>query len=257
MNIFENLIISEINSVAVIENTKGLPRRIVNRFAYAISFCISGQITYHFEEKNYVSTPGTVIFLPKGKSYTLTCEKSGTFPIINFECSNEIENPSIFCAKLESPEYFLTAFEKLRETFAIPATGRMTQSLAQFYNILSRLTDEVSLSNHSVLLPAIKYIEENFTSGEINNLMLAQLCHISEVYFRRIFAKAFGIPPIKYIRNLRIARAKELLKNNNIPITEVSESCGYSSVYHFCRAFKSDVGETPGDFRRKNISFWY
>ncbi len=256
MNIFEEIRVSEIDGVALIDNTEGYGRRINNRFAYALSFCLSGQITYHHRGKTYVSDVGSVVFLPKGESYTISCEKSGVFPIINFYCCKEPTNNSFFRAQLNNPEYFIAAFEKLSHAFAFPKSSRNVHALAIFYDILSHIVNDVDFSCNELLAPAIKYLEENFCDPALNNHTLAEQCHISEVYFRRLFAETYGTSPHKYISDLRIQRAKELLKNNRISISQVSENCGYTSVYHFCRAFKAAVGESAGKFRQSH-AFWF
>lgn len=251
MRIFEEIRVKEIDSIAIIENIEGNSRKIIDRFAYAVSFCTSGQITYHHKGNDYVCRPGTVVFLPKGESYTLSCEKSGCFPIINFSCCSELKSNGFFCAELKNPEYFIHAFNELHRTFTFPGAAGQIHSLAYFYDILSHIITDLDSLGYTVLRPAVKYLSENFCSPAINNRKLAECCHISEVYFRRLFTSAYGIPPHKYISELRIQKAKELLKSNALSVTKISESCGFTSVYHFCRAFKATVGESPSKFRQK------
>jgi len=49
---------------------------------------------------------------------------------------------------------------------------------------------------------------------------------------------------------MRIQKAKSLLTNGTHTITAVSEECGFSSLYHFCRAFKEKTGMTPTEYAK-------
>ena len=257
MNVFEKIKVSEIDSVAIIDNTSGLGRNIKNRFAYAISFCLSGKITYHFDGKDYVSDPEHVVFLPQGKTYTITCQKSGQFPLINFFCSTDMSDCGIVSAKINNSEYCINAFKKLMKNFSFPEKANTVHCLAVFYDILSEVAGDIEKSRNVAVLPAVKYIDEHFGDADLNNGDLADCCRISEVYFRRLFKEIYGIAPHKYIQNLRIKRAKDLLSSTDMSILDISEACGYTSVYHFCRAFKSNVGDTPSNFRRNSSVIFY
>ena len=73
---------------------------------------------------------------------------------------------------------------------------------------------------------------------------LAKLVGHDPAYLCRIFKREFGITPMKYINELKIIRAKELLMNSNMSITEISEHLGFNSVNYFSKCFK----------RKKNIT---
>ena len=70
--------------------------------------------------------------------------------------------------------------------------------------------------------------------------------------FYREWNKFFADTPKKYLLDLRFTRAQQLLLNNQKPIAEVSELCGFNSVAYFIHSFKKKYGVTPGDFRKEN-----
>jgi len=74
---------------------------------------------------------------------------------------------------------------------------------------------------------------------------------MSESYFRRKFTESYGVSPKKYLCNIRIAMAKRMLIEGLKNVSEISEQCGFASIYHFSRAFKLNVGETPKEFSKK------
>ncbi|MBR3994676.1 MAG: helix-turn-helix transcriptional regulator [Clostridia bacterium] len=51
---------------------------------------------------------------------------------------------------------------------------------------------------------------------------------------------------------MRIQKAKFLLANGVLTITAISEECGFSSLYHFCRIFKEKTGFTPSEYSKNN-----
>ena len=71
---------------------------------------------------------------------------------------------------------------------------------------------------------------------------------MSESYFRRIFLKNYGISPIKYINNLKIERAKELLTSGLYTVSDVAELSGFHDESYFSREFKKHSGKTPKEY---------
>jgi AraC-like DNA-binding protein len=125
------------------------------------------------------------------------------------------------------------------------------KAMSLFYDILYRLSNEFS-ENDNVLFPATDYLENNFSDPLISNTLLADKCNISEIYFRRLFKKRFGISPKQYVLELRLRKAKQLLLQDNISVTKVSEQCGFTNPYHFSRAFHKITGLTPTEYRKEN-----
>lgn len=80
---------------------------------------------------------------------------------------------------------------------------------------------------------------------------LAELCGVSEVYLRRAFRNAFGVSPAVYMRNKRIAYAKELLLSGEYSVTDVAMLSGFNDTAYFAREFKKATGVSPIAYRRK------
>lgn len=66
-----------------------------------------------------------------------------------------------------------------------------------------------------------------------------------------IFKQSLGITPYKYVIQQRIERAKQLLKQNKLPLKEVALRCGFYDQSAFSRTFKRFVDLTPKDYRRQ------
>jgi len=93
-----------------------------------------------------------------------------------------------------------------------------------------------------------EYLCENL--GEKIELdTLADLINLSRFHFTRAFKKSFGLPPYRYLLNLRIQRAAEILKTTRRPITDVALEVGFSSSGEFARTFRRAMNCSPRDFR--------
>ncbi len=79
---------------------------------------------------------------------------------------------------------------------------------------------------------------------------LARAAHASRAHFVRSFKKAFGETPHRYLQRRRIERAKELLRNTQLSVTEVSLAVGFRSLGSFSTAFRQLVGESPSAYAR-------
>ena len=80
---------------------------------------------------------------------------------------------------------------------------------------------------------------------------LARVSAVSEAHFARSFKEAFGIPPHRYLLTRRIERAKALLRETDLSITEIAFQTGWSSLGTFGRTFRDVTGESPGELRAR------
>jgi transcriptional regulator GlxA family with amidase domain len=80
---------------------------------------------------------------------------------------------------------------------------------------------------------------------------LARVSAVSEAHFARSFKQAFGIPPHRYLLTRRIERATALLRDTELPITEIAFQTGWASLGTFGRTFRDVTGANPGAFRAR------
>ena len=100
MNDLNKIVVTDIIDVRTVFSPKGRYAKINNRKCYSLSFCNEGQITYTHNKKIYVSDPHHAIILPKGQGYTIRGDKSGVFPVINFECFDFLCDTMILFIKI-------------------------------------------------------------------------------------------------------------------------------------------------------------
>ena len=102
----------------------------------------------------------------------------------------------------------------------------------------------------SVLAHRVRQYLDEHHNEQLTLREAAERLHISEYYLVHVFKQEFGIPPMQYVMKRRIGEAQELLMNTDLPIAEVADRLGYSSVCHFNAMFKKNVGLPPGKFRQ-------
>ncbi len=80
---------------------------------------------------------------------------------------------------------------------------------------------------------------------------LARVSGVSEAHFARSFKEAFGVPPHRYLLTRRIERAKAMLRDTELPITEIAFQTGWNSLGTFGRTFRDVTGESPRELRAR------
>ena len=100
---------------------------------------------------------------------------------------------------------------------------------------------------------ALDFIQANLGS-DISLDQIATAAGTSTDRFYRGFKSSVGMPPYRYFVARRIERAKELLSTTNQEVTDIALSLGFSSASHFSTTFKSVVGCSPSEFRRRSAS---
>jgi AraC-like DNA-binding protein len=93
---------------------------------------------------------------------------------------------------------------------------------------------------------AREYIEENF-DGSISLAQLGELTELSPFYLHRVFSEEIGMPPHAYQTQVRINRAKQLLRERH-PLAAIAVTTGFADQSHLTRHFQRLVGVTPGRF---------
>jgi transcriptional regulator GlxA family with amidase domain len=78
---------------------------------------------------------------------------------------------------------------------------------------------------------------------------LARVCALSRSHFSRAFKCSTGVSPQDWIRQQRIARAKQLIRNTDLTLTQISLECGFCDQAHFSHIFTRCEGITPFAWR--------
>ena len=85
--------------------------------------------------------------------------------------------------------------------------------------------------------------------GELSLAELAQSVNLSVWRLSHIFKTDVGMPPIRYLKLLRMERAKVLLETSYLSVKEIAFRVGLNDESHFVRDFKTTFGSTPTSYR--------
>ncbi len=90
----------------------------------------------------------------------------------------------------------------------------------------------------------LNYIPE-YLDQDLSNASLAAYMHMSVRSFLRYFKNLTGQPPASYIALTRMERAKSLLEETDLSVSEIMDRVGISSVSSFSKTFKKHYGYSP------------
>lgn len=102
---------------------------------------------------------------------------------------------------------------------------------------------------HQAIRQVRDYLEAHYAEPITLSDLSAQV-YITPYHLARLFTKQVGIPPHKYLENVRIRHAEHLL-NSGMSIAEVAFATGFSGQSHFTRTFKRFIGTTPGEYLKQ------
>ncbi len=116
-----------------------------------------------------------------------------------------------------------------------------------------QIAEDESLSGTSseqAIQYARDYLRAHFADA-IELAALAKQLGFSAAYLTKLFHKYEKCTPVKYLTELRINEAKNLLYSTDLPIKEISERVGYDNQFYFSRVFRKSVQLTPSEYRER------
>jgi len=114
---------------------------------------------------------------------------------------------------------------------------------------LNLVIEEIKLMDLKPILTAKQYIQQNYMKY-ITLKEVSRLVGFNDSYFSFLFKKQCGKSFSEYLSEVRMNKAKELLKETNLIIAEICQRVGYSDLKHFTKNFKKLTGLTPNEYRK-------
>ena len=144
--------------------------------------------------------------------------------------------------------YFATRVMSARQQDSV------VKLLTIFAEHLSMVSNQIVLREQNAELPVITRAKQFIMEHQTEELSLDQVAravNTSKYYFCKMFKKATGINFTDYLSRIRTERAKNLLLNPNLRVSEIAYEVGFQSLTHFNRVFKRILGRSPTDYRHK------
>lgn len=146
------------------------------------------------------------------------------------------------------------AFEPLSRLLDVPTLEEAREALIELFDAHQRNVDKLNAMSgekHVKLCEeTMSYVNANYAKHDLGVEALSARVGYTASYFSRIFKEVTGMNVLDYIRQVRINKAKELLKYESYAITDVVEQSGFVNTSHFYAAFKKEVGLTPASYRK-------
>ncbi|MBV8213349.1 MAG: helix-turn-helix domain-containing protein [Verrucomicrobia bacterium] len=128
----------------------------------------------------------------------------------------------------------------------------MVKLLEIFASHISGLANEIVVQEDEAESPMIRRARAYILANQADPIDLdkvAQAMHVSTFYFCKMFKKATGLTFTDYLSRVRVEKAKTLLLNPHLRISEIAYDVGFQSLTHFNRMFRKIVGESPTAYR--------
>lgn len=128
----------------------------------------------------------------------------------------------------------------------------MIKLLTIFAQHLSMISNQIVVQQQNaeppVIIKAKQFIQEHQTD-DLSLGDVAKAVNTSTFYFCKMFKKYTGLNFTNYLSRLRIEKAKNLLLNPNLRVSEIAYEVGFQSLTHFNRVFKKIIGQSPTEYR--------
>ncbi len=238
---------------------------------YELYFLLEGEREFFIDNKMFVVPKNSLVAVPP---YSMHKTAGGPYRRINLNVSQDLlsDSENAFLKKISRhPAIELnktcaaTIIQLLKEgailqTKSLPDKRETILSIAKtiIYLLSSQSVKPVSLASmtfnsgnvSSDTLKIIYYINKNYDK----DITLKEICnefYLSKVTLCKQFKKVMNCSVMRYVFNLRINKAKELLIYSDDSIEEISRICGFSSANYFGLAFKKETGLSPFNYRKK------
>lgn len=208
----------------------------------ALAFRIEGGGSLRCGGKTYSLSPGDVLYMPQGLSYSHEYTQTDLL-LFHFVTASDDPEPEIY--KLKNPEEIARYFQKAMTVWEEKAPGYMGKTISIFYKILGLLAEneaQVSLPAH--FTQAVSLLTENFNRSELRIGDICRQAAISETVFRQLFQKHYGKTPVTYVTELRLEHARNGIVSG-VPVEQAALDSGFSDPKYFARVVKRYYHCTP------------
>ena len=218
---------------------------------HALSVRLEGDAEFECGNKSCTCRRGDLIYIPKGRDYTITAKRSETVIVVHFDIFDD-EGREIELIRPSSPEITSELFMKMHAAWEEKRVGYEYRIESLFARVMEGLMADAFREHHGLkpdLSTLLDFIHANFQDPSLTVASLAKRIGVSPAYLRRSFGDKFGTSPIKYLTGLRLSHAKQLLEAGYHTIEEVAKLSGYNDPKYFSTAFKRAFGVSPGAAR--------
>lgn len=229
---------------------------------YEINYILTGRCIMTINEHKLPLRKGDCAVVEPGTRHNFMVSGTQACKITQFEfltLSSDLFVQNEGCLKLTNCVDVLDSIEMLyfyRKSAAASEyyNQLLDLELKKLFVLLNMHLEKAHTIHHICELNPLKeilaYLDEHY-DRTIDLDRLASEYHISTRYMRKLFTRYIGFSAIDYITMLRLEKAKELLKNSSLSVSEIAIQVGYNSLPYFSAVFKKKIDTTPNSFRQQ------
>lgn len=232
--------------------------------SYIITYMIEGFNKVEYRGNQYNLGPGNLFWLNCEDGYRVSSDKTAKSVFVHFYGENisyyydrfyALNNNS--CNIKLNQQNMLD--QKIYNLIQLYRNGTTIYADFKAAEIITALMTEILL----MVLPkpqsdvygeyvnsALDIIQNNFTQRITLDYLSDKIC-VSKFYLSRLFKKNVGMTINEYLTLVRISRAKELLRQTNLPVNEICEQIGMDNQSFFIKTFKRYEKTTPSKYRKE------
>ncbi len=232
---------------------KSCKRKSFSRSHSIISVRLSGKSEFSYGKNTFNVEENQLLYIPSKLEYFQKSSGEEIISVCFIDYNKTAEDMEII--DFETKEELINLYE----IWAKKEKGYRILCTSLFYEILhkaclcSRNKENKEDHKSKILNPAVRYIYEHFKTGNIDIKNLAELCFVSETYFRKIFKEIYGVSPNQYVKLLRLETAASLLESGLYLVSEAAEKSGFNDIKYFSKEFKKKYLISPCKYKNHGI----
>ena len=219
-------------------------------------WCLDGKGCFEFNGKKYPLRPGEVWYYPEGSMHYFYPAEDNFFHYRWFTIAGPLA-PALFESAGIPPGTSFGGrcpeelFGELELLIRQSTQSMRLKQLSTGFEILCRAASGVRRKRHqnNYLEDARNLIDHDFANPGLNIQSLSEILHVNRVQLSREFSRQHGVTISEYLRNLRLQKGLELLRETSLPIAEIALSSGFASADYFGKVICAVTGKKPSAHR--------
>lgn len=241
---FQNVVVDNVTSVLRYDTQK-TRWSARSRKDHIFGVKLAGNAVHRFADKTLVLEQNVVFFLNQREDYEVAVLEKGVTCCVHFTTPTEISTSS-FCKKVKDVGEYVGVFEKIERLFTEMPSGSNRLRMA-VYELLDKIWGVMEggyVGKEDKTRTAKTYMDTHFCDKDCLRVA-AEQSGVSRRRFNDLFLAQYGITPNRYLTARKIERAKQLLSQKGLTITQVALLCGFEEVYYFSKVFYDATGVRP------------
>lgn len=243
-------------------------------------FILSGSGKIEIDGTEYRFAPDTLCYYPAGSAYTIIPEEQPRFVSVNFDFTREhTDIPSVMppvpaesyerkrrldtqngCGEdifispfvLHGASFLREVLTKAAEEFLCGSEHSENRAAALVQYACYLIPDRHAEGDAGLCARIADYIRANY-SGKLTLAGLSEVFSYHPNYLGTVFRNGTGVTVHRYIMNIRLKKASELLAATPLPVAEIASLVGFRNADHFSACFSANCGMSPTEYRSRGF----